>query len=132
MKKYFVEFYYPGVLFTETDVVPIPRKSVKLVMEMASKLKTIPFGFSFLTKAKGRDGKFDVIISKSNHTYYLGGEILTLKEAVKENKKRNGEYDILISNMMTNNIDKVIVNRNSFRVILPLKKKDVILDFVKE
>ena len=64
--------------------------------------------------------------TESSGMYYLGGDVLTLRDVEKQNT--DGSDDILISNMKRNGWEKVVRNSNSFLWTQPLKSNDVVLN----
>lgn len=125
MKKDFVTFYWPGAIVAETSESPIDSWNVEEAINMARKNKTLPYGFIFTTRERN-ENDLDSHESKKSGIYYLGGDVLTLKDV----KSRNNPDDkILISNMECNHWDKIVVNTNSWTWTQPLKKDDIVLDF---
>lgn len=129
MKKHFVEFYSPGTFVTENSVLPIDSWDVPTACEMAHSVKerygATPFGFRFITRARG-DGDLDSKRVDSSNLYYLGGEVFTLEQI----EARNDPSDaILISNMKGNRIARVLVNTNSYRFTSGLEDSDVVLNW---
>lgn len=131
MKKHFVTFYSPGTFVSETDEYPIDSWDVDKAVELSKKINqrygAKPYGFRFSTRSRGSQD-LDSKESKSSGVYYLGGEVFTIEDIRKRNKK---DEKILLSNMECNKIDKIIVNTNSYRFTGELKKNDVVLDMSK-
>lgn len=129
MIKHFVEFLSPGTFVSESTTKEISEWSVIKASEMATKIKerhgAIPYGFRFLTRERGEQDLDSKVIDTSG-IYYLGGKVLTL-EQVKARK--DPKDSILISNMEINKIDRIIENTNSYKITLPLGKKDTVLDW---
>jgi len=129
IEKHFVTFYSPGTFFDEATTKEIGSWDVKEATEMARSVKerygATPFGFQFSTRARGpRD--LDSKTVKTSPMYYLGGKIETRSEVFKRNAPNE---EILRSNMRSNKISRIIVNTNSWKVVKPLNKGDVVLDF---
>lgn len=129
MEKHFVEFYSPGTFVSEVTRKPIDSWDVAKAVEMARTIKerynTTPYGFRFTTRTRTEDD-LDSHESAQSNLYYLGGRIETREEVMACN---DPQEEILRSNMRINNIDKIIVNENSWRFTAELQPTDVILDF---
>lgn len=128
MKKHFVTFMSPGTFVSESTTKPIDKWDVDRAVEMAKEIKerynALPYGFYFTTRK--RVGKeFDSHESDRGNMYFLGGDILTLEDVVN---RKDPKDRILISNMKGNNYDRVIVNKNSWMVTLPLEDDAVVLE----
>jgi hypothetical protein len=127
MKKHFVIFYSPGSFVAETNTIEISTwcilEAVKMARDIHQRYNARPYGFVFTTRTRG-ENDLDSKESARSNVYYLGGEIKTLKEVEAENNPKN---DILISNMRSNEYEKVIINHNSWRWTQPLAKKDIVL-----
>ena len=129
MQKHFVTFYSPGTFVYEQTTKPIEEWNAEQAVEMAKSITerhaAKPFGFRFSTRAR-KDDELDSKTVKESPMYYLGGDVLTLEDV----KKRNDPKDaILISNMECNGWNRIIENRNSWKITQPLRADDVILDF---
>jgi len=129
MKKHFVEFLSPGTFVSETTVKPIKKWDVDEAVKMARGIKerhgATPYGFRFFTRERGA-GDLDSKVVKTGGIYFLGGKILTLAQVKARKKAGDG---ILISNMECNKIERVIENTNSWRVTLPFRDEDTLLEF---
>ena len=128
MEKHFVKFFSPGTFAAEETVKPIKSWNVQKAVEMAHKIKerhgATPYGFVFITKSRN-ERELDSKITKSSFTYYLGGEVLTLKEA-----KNNPDCTpTLIQNMVINGWKKILVNNNSYTWTQPLLEGDIVLNY---
>ena len=132
MEKHFVIFYSPGTFVAETSTKPIEswdvNKAIGMVKEIKERYNATPFGFRFSTRARKDDELDSKEITRSN-MYFLGGKVLSLDDIKAENNPSNR---ILIRNMECNGYDKIIKNNNSWEITQPLRKDDVVLDFVKE
>lgn len=128
LEKHFVTFLSPGTLFHEMTTREIDSWNVEKAKEQASTIteryNAKPFGFYFTTRTRG-DDDFDSRETARSGIYYLGGTIKTLADIEAENDPYN---KILISNMQINNIERVIVNTNSYKVTQEFRPQDVILD----
>ncbi len=129
MQKHFVTFYSPGTFVHEQTTKPIETWNVEQAVEMSKQIteryNAKPFGFRFSTRAR-KDNELDSKTVKESPMYYLGGDVLTLEDV----KKRNDPKDeILISNMECNDWNRIIENRNSWKITQPLCADDVVLDF---
>lgn len=128
MRKHFVTFYSPGTFVAEESTLPIDRWDADEAIKLSSGIKerhgALPYGFTFSTRER-KAGELDSQVVKTSGMYYLGGEILTL-ETIKA--RGNEEDHILISNMINNGWDKVVVNTNSWKWTQPLREGDMVLD----
>lgn len=129
MKKHFVIFYSPGSFVSEETHKEIESWDTEKATEMAhgitERYNATPYGFQFVTRERG-ENDFDSKETKHSGMYYLGGKVFTLKEI----KARHDPKDeILISNMECNGWNKVVENNNSWKVVQPFRKGDVILPF---
>jgi len=127
VKKHFVTFLSPGTLVSESTIKEIESWDTSKAVEMSKKIKerhaATPYGFYFSTRERG-EKDLDSKQTEQSGTYYLGGEVLTLKQ-VKAKKDPNDR--ILISNMECNNWDKIVINKNSWKVTQPLRDGDVVI-----
>jgi hypothetical protein len=129
MKKYFVTFCSPGTFFSETSELPIDSwdgiKAVKMAKTIKERHGATPYGFYFTTRTRGPKD-LDSKVTKTSGMYFLGGKVETLKEIEKRN---DPSEDILRSNMRCNKWNRVITNTNSWKITLPLKDEDIVLDY---
>jgi len=130
MQQHFVTFYSPGTFTAETTTRPIDVWGLDQAVDMAraivERYKARPYGFRFLTRARGEDD-LDSKIVASSPFYYLGGRIRTLAEV---EAKADPKEAILRSNMRMNGWDRIVTNDNSWRWTQPLGETDVVLDVV--
>lgn len=130
MKKNFVIFYSPGTFVAETTEEPIDTWDTEAAIEMSRTIKerhgAIPYGFQFITRSRD-DNELDSKKTDASPMYYLGGRIETIDEIEIRNDPKE---KILRSNMRANGWDRVIVNENSWRTVLPMKMDDVIVDYL--
>jgi len=129
MKKYFVTFYSPGTLFSESSTEEIHAWDCVCASEMAhgiaERCGATPYGFRFTTRERG-PSDFDSKETKRSGMYFLGGKIETIDEIRQRN---DPDEKILLSNMEGNGFDKIIVNTNSWKITLPFEEDDVLLDW---
>jgi hypothetical protein len=129
MKQHFVIFYSPGTFVSEADQRPIDSWDVKQATELAHEIHqrhgATPFGFCFITRTR-LDDELDSHETERSGMYYLGGKIETLSEVEARNDPKEAT---LLANMRGNNIDKIIVNTNSYRFTGPFNDGDVLLNF---
>lgn len=116
MKQSFVTFYSPGTIVAETTTQPIDSWDVDEAISMSKEIKerhgALPYGFCFTVREKCTEAELDSKEVERSHMYYLGGEIVTLKDL----KKKNDPADkIRIYNMERNGCDKIITNNNSWK-----------------
>lgn len=128
MERHFVTFLSPGTFFSEETEKPIDSWDIDKAVEMSRSIKerygAIPYGFYFTTRARNDDELDSKRVAKSN-LYYLGGRIETIEEVIARN---DPDENILRKNMINNNVERIVVNDNSWRHSAPLKDDDVILD----
>ena len=127
----FVCFMSPGTFMSETTEKPIAGWDIHEACKMARAIKerhgATPFGFYFYTKRRN-DNELDSKTVATSPTYYLGGQVLTYTElALRDDPSEH----ILRENMRSNQIERVVVNTNSYKITLPLKPMDVVLDWIK-
>lgn len=129
MTQHFVTFYSPGTFVSEDTTKPIAKWDVATVKRMARKITerygATPYGFQFSTRQRREDELDSREVNRSG-MYYLGGTVETLAEVERRATK---DDDILLSNMRINKYDRIITNTNSYRITLPLRKEDVVLQW---
>lgn len=129
MKKHFVTFYSPGTFVHEDSSFTIDSWDIEVAKDMAHGIVerhgATPFGFKFTTRSRG-DGDLDSKVSATSPMYYLGGKIETRDEVEARNSP---DEKILRLNMKSNNIERIIVNDNSYRSTHALQSTDVVLDW---
>ncbi len=127
MLKHKVVFFSPGTFFAETTEKEIDSWDVDTAKQMARTIKerhgATPYGFRFETWERGQND-WEPKRTKVSGTYFLGGKILALEDI-----PNTPENKILRSNMTLNNWDYVIENTNSWKIVLPYEKNDVLLEF---
>lgn len=130
MKKHFVEFLSPGTFVSEVTDREIDAWDVDTAMAMATDIverhSARPYGFQFTTRERNDDELDSREIARSG-TYYLGGEVLTREQVEARNMPTE---EVLRSNMRINDIERIIVNTNSWKFTAELKDKDTVLEFV--
>lgn len=128
MEKHFVTFFSPGTFVAETTEKPIASWNVDKAVEMARSVSerygAKPYGFRFSTRAR-QDDELDSKVVKSSGTYYLGGRVETKDEVFARNDPAE---KILRANMECNDIEKIIINDNSWRYTGAFGADDVLLD----
>lgn len=126
MKKHFVVFCSPGTFVSETSELPIETWDVVEAKRLSRDIKerhgATPYGFYFTTRER-KANELDSKQTKRSNMHYLGGRVMTLEDI----KEEMPDERILISNMINNGIDRVIVNNNSYRSILPFQDGDVVV-----
>lgn len=129
MEQHFVEFLSPGTFVSESTTKPIASWDQETAVLMASDImerhSARPYGFRFLTRHRGPDDLDSKIRAKSG-IFYLGGEIFTLDQVEARNLP---DEEILRSNMRLNNIERIVVNTNSWKFTAALGPNDVVLEF---
>jgi len=100
--KYFVEFYYPGILVSETSIKEISKDTNIDDIEVPKNA----YGFKFFKKAYKTENGINLDSDRLNESrmYYVGGVVYSLEDV----KKRYPSKEILIRNMENNNYENVI------------------------
>jgi|WetSurMetagenome_2_1015567.scaffolds.fasta_scaffold517521_2 hypothetical protein len=128
MKKHFVTFLSPGTFVSETNTEEISSwdvdKAVKMAQRIVQRYNARPYGFYFSTRVR-RARDLDSWVSKSSGIYYLGGRVETREEVEARNDPAE---ETLRWNMRVNNIEKIVINNNSWKFTAELKDEDTILD----
>lgn len=129
MSKHFVQFYSPGTFVSEVTEKPIDEWNVEAAAAMAHAISerhgATPYGFRFITRARA-DDELDSKQVASSGIYYLGGRVETLAEVEARNDPKE---EVLRTNMRLNNIERVIINDNSWRFTGPFTERDTLLDW---
>lgn len=115
--KHYVEFLYPGALFSETSVEEVAERDPRKVQAPRE-----CFGYKFFDRLEVRVGDETLIGESKNHsgTFYFG-RVMTLEDV----KREMPEADILIRNMKGNGYDRIVkTRRGNFQ---PFTKKDKIV-----
>lgn len=125
---HFVTFYSPGTFVVEETTKSIASwdvdKAVKMAGEIVERYGARPYAFKFSTRSRSA-ADLDSKVSRTSCLYYLGGRIETREEVEARNDPKE---DILRFNMRANDIDRILVNDNSWRNRSPLNKDDIVLD----
>jgi len=128
LSRHFVEFYSPGTFVSESTVKEIDSwdvdVAVKMAREIVERYNARPYGFRFVTRERGPDD-LDSRVSARSGTYFLGGRIETLADVEARNDPKE---ETLRYNMQANNIERIIVNDNSWRFTGAFNEGDVLLD----
>lgn len=119
--KTFVEFFYPGILVSDSESREVKSRR---------KPRNIPsnsFGYRFyditvVTMPDGEELRGD---RKNTSPMHYFGEVLTLEDVKKLRDKNKQDYDILYSNMKNNGYDRVV--NTKFGTSHPLKDDDIVL-----
>lgn len=117
MLKHYVEFMYPGLIFTETSAREIPdREHIGPIDERA-------FAYRFFDRTEEeRDGETlrgKRQIDSVNH--FLGGDVFTAEEA----ERQFPDKAILLANIRANGIKRVI--RTRFGQVTEFGDNDVVV-----
>jgi hypothetical protein len=119
MIRQYIEFLYPGLLFSETGEQPVEDRQVpELLPENC-------FGFRFKERQEhvAPDGEWLVgEFQAYSSWYYKKGEVYTLTEM----KDRHRHRQNVIDNMVRNQMERVLLTR--FGQWIPLRAEDVVLD----
>jgi len=129
MKKHFVHFLSPGTFVHEESIKEIDSWDIEEAKELARGIKerngVMPFAFYFTTRELN-EGDFDSKKTDESVRYYLGGVTESIEDVIRRNDPKES---ILLSNMISNGWNKIIINTNSWKVTQPLEENDVVLDF---
>ncbi|SCW95357.1 hypothetical protein [Ancylobacter rudongensis] len=129
ISKHFVEFHSPGTFLSEVSTREVESWNVELALEMAKTIKeghgAVPYGFCFTTRSRG-DKDLDSSESARSHFHYLGGTVRTYEQVVADDLP--DEKD-LRAYMKRREIDRIIVNTNSWKTTRPLEPDDVVLEW---
>lgn len=128
MQKHYVVFYSPGSLFSETSSYDIDSWDVEKAIELSKDVKerygAIPYGFRFVTRSREHN-ELDAKETAHSSMYYLGGIVRTRDEVLAGTDPAEA---ILRSNVRINDIERIIVNTNSYKFTTELYDDDVVLD----
>jgi hypothetical protein len=127
MEKHFVTFFSPGTFVSEISEHAINSwdvdAAIKLSNSIVERHGAKPYGFRFMTRSR-EDNELDSKVTETSNMYYLGGKVYTKAEVFARN---DPDESVLRSNMEFNNIDRIIVNTNSYKITLPLNEGDIVL-----
>lgn len=128
MKQHFVVFYSPGTIVAESDTKKIASWDVAKAQRMAEDIVqrhgATPYGFRFITRARGEE---DLDSKEVDHSgmYYLGGKVETYEEVVARNDPKE---NILRDNMRFNKWNRIVTTTRGYRWTQPLNDDDVVLN----
>jgi hypothetical protein len=129
LTQHFVTFFSPGTFVAETTMKPIASwdvdAAVAMAREITERYNATPYAFRFTTRGRD-DSELDSKQIAASNLYYLGGQVFTRAEIEARNDPKEAT---LRANMRINDIERVIINDNSWRFTGPLNADDVILDF---
>lgn len=106
--KHFVKFFIPGSFVSETSIKEINNRNDDI------EIPNYVYGYMFYDENENKQE-----INKTGMYYF--GEILT-KEDIKL-LNINNKYDITLSNMECNDINKIV--KTKYGGIYPFKKSDI-------
>lgn len=117
-KKHFVTFLSPGTFFNESTTKEISSLDINEAKTMAGfiyeRYGTHPYAFYFTTKElQGTGWYMKQVEIYHSPTYYIRGIRYTLNDIIERNIFQ-GKYDILISNMMSNEWTHVVEVNGQF------------------
>lgn len=129
VEAHFIEFMSPGTFLPEITTLPIHAWDVETAKNLATDIVerhgARPFGFRFITRSRG-DDDLDSKVSAKSGMYYLGGRIETIDDV----RRRNDPAErILLSNMEANEIERIVINTNSWKFTAWLNDDDTVLDY---
>ena len=110
-KKTYVELRYPGLLFTETDLLPVRERNPQAIAKKYPNAFAFQFFDVMETSVTVGGDKKTVQSRRKNEspTYFPEGKLYTKEQILAMNKK--GEYTILLSNMRSGNWFAVVFTR---------------------
>lgn len=127
MEKHFVDFYSPGSFVSEATRREVAAwdvdEAVRISAEINERHGARPYGFRFVTRSRAADD-LDAKDTAHSGMYYLGGCVETRQEVDARNDPKE---EILRSNMRINDIERIVVNDNSWRFTAELRDGDVVL-----
>ena len=127
VQAHFVQFYSPGTFIAETTTKPIPSWDIDLAVAMSSDIQerhaARPYGFRFLTRARGLDD-LDSKEVASSPFHYIGGKVETLEEIELRADPRES---VLLENMRCNGWGRVWTSTRGWKWSQPLKADDVVI-----
>jgi len=122
--KTYVEFLYPGALFSEEESQVIKDRDIKKILKIMPKGAYCFRIYDQTSKETKVDGEKRVVFGKEKNKtkkYYPGGTPYTLDQV----KKMGKDFSILASNMECNNWPIVVKTRaGNFQ---PFEEGDIIL-----
>lgn len=102
MTKHYVEYFYPGIIVSETSSEEIKSRNVKIKPPKGA------YAYQFFDREEVKqDG--ETLTGRANNKsgiFYLGGEVKT-----REDIEREMPGSILASNMRCNNIERVVMTK---------------------
>lgn len=129
MTRHFVTFYSPGTFVSEQTTKDIDcwdvEKAKEIAHEITERHSATPYAFRFSTRIR-TDADLDSKESARSGFYYLGGRIETRAQVEARNDPNE---EILRSNMRANNIDRAIINENSWRFTGAFHEVDTLLEW---
>lgn len=128
MEKHFVQFLSPGTFVSEETTLQIDTWNIELAVKMAGgifeRYNARPYGFRFLTRARGTYDLDSKIVNRSG-IYYLGGTIETAEEILARSDQKE---ETLRFNVLSNGYKRIVTNTNSWKFTAALGDDDVVLD----
>lgn len=128
-QQHFVHFFSPGIFVSEETEKPIeawmPNLARGMACEITERYNARPYGFQFSTRERG-ETDLDSRETKRSGTFFLGGTVLTLEQVQERNDPKD---EILISNMKSNKYNHIIENMNSWKITLPFREQDTLLEY---
>lgn len=123
-QKHYVEFLFPGLVFSDTCVKEVSERDVNKVSKLM-RPSTNCFGFRFFDKTVTVvDGETLTGEKKNISGWYYWGEKMTL-EQVKATYGSDNNYHNLIKNMVNNGYEAVVKTESC--QFIPLLWNDTVL-----
>ena len=127
MLKHYVEYLYPGILFSISKAFK-PNSSFSEISERDVSKVSISencIGFRFFDRTETvLDGEILICHRKNISGWYYKGEKMTI-EQVKETYGNDDNFRIIISSMECNDVEFVVKTR--FGQFIPLHYKDEVI-----
>lgn len=118
MVKHYIEFIYPGVFFSESNIKEINKRNPKSV-----EIPNAAFGFRFMDREEMELKSGEILKGdfKNISGWYYEGKKMTLKDVKMEMPAKN----ILIDNMLLNKWKSIVWTK--FNQAIPLYENDVVI-----
>jgi hypothetical protein len=117
MLKHYVEFLYPGILFSDTSEDEVETRDIHKL-----EIPEYSFGFRFFDREQTiLDGEVLTGKSKNYSNWYYYGKVMTIDDV----KEQEPDQRILISNMENNDYKRIV--RTKFGQSIPVQDEDVVI-----
>lgn len=127
MQAHFVTFFSPGTFVSETTDKPIAAwntdAALALMADVTERYGAKPYGFRFTTRGR-EENELDSKVVDRSPMYFVGGKVETREEIIARNDPKE---EILRFNLDANDIERVWVSTEGWRVTQPLNADDIVL-----